>query len=477
MTAIISKNKQINKFLQGERDLALPFDLAFNESSVKDGSYFHCVEVLRLLPAKRLVLKASKDDQNVVIKIFVSSQKGEREYKKELRGHSLATASGVNVPKLISSYAQASGDYGLVYEFLDDAKSFGDEEIRNNKENIAELFKMMAKLHDYGIYQHDIHLDNILCKDNILFLIDFGSVLCKKEGKSLSKGVSLKNLAKLVAEFPPLEQDQLIKLLSFFYQLRQWAWHDKEESIFVKILKSARQKRRRDYLKKCFRNCTMTSYSRAFSREYAFRREFLQNIPIEKLNNIDQIMLEGEVLKAGNSVTVVRVTIEGIEIVIKRYNIKSVWHFLRRCLRASRAAISWENANLLEFISLPALKPLGFIERRVGWFRHTAYFMSEYQDAEELLDVYQRRQPTDSELDQINNIFLSLQSCQISHGDFKAQNLLINTQGKISLIDLDSMKQHKSDKAFQRAFDKDKKRFIRNWQDTKIKQIFTELIC
>lgn len=477
MTTIISKNKQINKFLQGERNLVLPFDLAFKESSAEDGDNFHCVEVLRLLPAKRLVLKASKDDQNVVIKIFVAAQKGEREYKKELRGHSFATASGVNVPRLISSHANPSEDYGLVYEFLDDAKSFGDEEIRNKKENITKLFKMMVKLHEYGIYQHDIHLDNILFKDNTLFLIDFGSVLCKNEGKPLSKRVSLKNLAKLVAEFPPLEQGQLIQLLSFYYQLRQWEWNNEELSLFVKMLKSAWQKRRRDFLKKCFRNCTMTIYGRDFSREYAFRREFLQNIPIDKFNNIDQIMSEGEILKSGNSVTVVRVTIDGIEIVIKRYNIKSVWHFLRRCLRASRAAISWKNANLLEFISLPALKPLGFIERRVGWFRHTAYFMSEYQDAEELLGVYQRREPTDSELDQINNIFLSLQSCQISHGDFKAQNLLINAQGKISLIDLDSMKQHKSDKAFQRAFDKDKNRFIRNWQDTKIKQIFTELIC
>jgi len=477
VTTIISKNKQINKFLQGERNLVLPFDLAFKESSAEDGDNFHCVEVLRLLPAKRLVLKASKDDQNVVIKIFVAAQKGEHEYKKELRGHSFATASGVNVPRLISSHANPSEDYGLVYEFLDDAKSFGDEEIRNKKENITKLFKMMVKLHEYGIYQHDIHLDNILFKDNTLFLIDFGSVLCKNEDKPLSKRVSLKNLAKLVAEFPPLEQGQLIQLLSFYYQLRQWEWNNEELSLFVKILKSAWQKRRRDFLKKCFRNCTMTIYGRDFSREYAFRREFLQNIPIDKFNNIDQIMSEGEILKSGNSVTVVRVTIDGIEIVIKRYNIKSVWHFLRRCLRASRAAISWKNANLLEFISLPALKPLGFIERRVGWFRHTAYFMSEYQDAEELLGVYQRREPTDSELDQINNIFLSLQSCQISHGDFKAQNLLINAQGKISLIDLDSMKQHKSDKAFQRAFDKDKNRFIRNWQDTKIKQIFTELIC
>jgi RIO-like serine/threonine protein kinase len=220
----------------------------------------------------------------------------------------------------------------------------------------------------------------------------------------------------------------------------------------------------------------MTVYGHDFSTEYAFRRDYFQSDVSDFINNIEQLMSKGESLKAGNSATVVKVMFDGKPIVIKRYNVKSFWHFVRRCLRQSRAAVSWRNANLLEFINLPTLKPVGFIENRKGWFRHTSYFISEYQDSEELLDVYQQRQPTENELEQIKTIFDLMQETKISHGDLKAQNLLIGPQGKVALIDLDAMQEHQAENKFQKAFNKDKQRFLRNWQDIEVKKMFTSLI-
>ena len=75
-------NQQIEAFLQGEKAFSLPFDLTLSKTSS-----FHCSEVLRLLPSKRLVLRAMQNDQNVVIKLFAAAKKGEREYNKEIRGH------------------------------------------------------------------------------------------------------------------------------------------------------------------------------------------------------------------------------------------------------------------------------------------------------------------------------------------------------------------------------------------------------
>ncbi len=464
-------NQQIEAFLQGEKSFDLPFDLTLSKNSG-----YQCSEVLRLLPSKRLVLRAMQNDQNVVIKLFSAAKKGEREFNKEIRGHALALAAGADVPSLISSHANVDGYYAVVYEFLDNAQSFADKAIWGNKDNILALFSLTAKLHEYGTYQDDIHFDNLMLRDGKLFLIDLGSVECEREGEPLSNAKSLKNLARLVAQFPPLEQAQIIQSLSHYYLLRNWQCNDEAHELFVKQLKQAWQRRKKEYLNKCFRTCTMTKYGRTFSAEYAFRRDFINEISVDLINDVEALMSQGDVLKAGNSATVVRVKIDGIDLVVKRYNIKNVWHLLRRTLRQSRAAVSWRNANLLEFIDLPTLKPLGFIERRQGWFRSVAYFISEYHQAEELLDVYHSRQPTESELEQINNIFLLMQNSQISHGDLKAQNLLIDAAGKVILIDLDAMQEHTSYRRFQRAFNKDKKRFIRNWQDMNIKETFTSLI-
>lgn len=477
MSEIASKNEQINRFFRDERNLELPFDLTIQESSIGEESHFHCIEALRLLPGKRLVLKAVKDRQNVLIKFFPPSPKGDRQYKAEVRGHALAVASGLNVPALILSYESVGEYYSVVYEFLDNAKPFSDQELWQSKDNIIKLFEMMVIMHEYGIYQHDIHLDNVLFKNDAISLIDFGSVWSEKKGKPLSRRKSLNNLAKLVTQFPPLDRPKIIRFVSLYYKLRQWQWDDKQLDIFFNNLNVFGKKRKKDSRKKSFRDCRRVKYGHDFLTEYAFLTEYIQNILTDELiENIDQIMAKGKILKAGNSLTVVKVIINDMPLVVKRYNMKNKWYLLKYCFRASRAAVLWQNANLLECIKIPTAKPFGFIERRIGWFRHTAYFIGEYQEAEELLDVYQRRSPTENELEKIKNIFLLLEENQISHGDINAQNLLINSQGEILLINLDSMKEHKNSAAFQRAFDKDKKRFIRNWKNLDTQKIFASLI-
>lgn len=474
MSTTSDKNEQLKQFLQGERTITAPFELTLSSSS--ESSKFHCLQVLRLLPSKRLVLRVNMNEQQVIIKLFATAKKGEREFNKELTGHALTKAAGVNVPALISSYSDEREYYAIAYDCLTEAKLFSDDKVRKNHEFVINALEMIAKMHEHGVCQQDIHLDNMLLKNDKLYLIDLGSVKCDTQGQALSKTKSLKNLALFVAQFYPLEQTDLIPLLDSYYQARSWQWNDDEQTHFLNVLKTTWTKRKQDYLSKCFRNCSMTEYSHDFSSETAFRRDYFHNGVDEFINNIEQLMSEGETLKAGNSATVVKVMFDGKPIVIKRYNVKSIWHFMRRCLRQSRAAVSWRNANLLEFINLPTLKPVGFIENRKAWFRHTSYFISEYHESEELLDVYQKRQPTDDELKQIKTIFDLMQKTQISHGDLKAQNLLIDDLGKVTLIDLDSMQEHQTNEQFQKVFNKDKKRFLKNWQDVKIKKKFESLV-
>lgn len=209
----------------------------------------------------------------------------------------------------------------------------------------------------------------------------------------------------------------------------------------------------------------MTGYQSSLSRQSAFRSDFLDGNTTQFVDQIEQWIEQGVPLKQGNSATVVKVEVAGQPIVIKRYNIKSAGHFLRRCLRPSRAAVSWRNANLLEFLDVPTAKPLGFIENRRFGLRHTAYFICEFNEARGLDEVYKDRDPTEQELAQIKTIFNRLQRDSISHGDMKASNFLLDNQGQISLIDLDAMTdKHCTEKAFNQAWLKDRARFMQNWQ-------------
>jgi serine/threonine-protein kinase RIO1 len=55
-----------------------------------------------------------------------------------------------------------------------------------------------------------------------------------------------------------------------------------------------------------------------------------------------------------------------------------------------------------------------------------------------------------------------LHQARITHGDFKATNLLWHAE-HVWLIDLDSMQFHKAEADYHRAWMKDRARFVRNW--------------
>lgn len=220
----------------------------------------------------------------------------------------------------------------------------------------------------------------------------------------------------------------------------------------------------------------MTAYNKSFFQEYSFRRSFFENDGEKFIQEIDNLVSNGQILKAGNSATVVEVNYGDKRLVIKRYNIKGFWHFLTRCYRPSRAAVSWRNGNLLQLLGIATPKPLGFIEKRIGWFRTKAYLICERGGGQEIATVFKYRIPTDKEQNQLKDMFAVFKKYQISHGDLKATNLLIKKKGQIQLIDLDAMQEYQNKNSFQIAFNKDKNRFMKNWENTEIKDLFNSLL-
>ena len=59
-------------------------------------------------------------------------------------------------------------------------------------------------------------------------------------------------------------------------------------------------------------------------------------------------------------------------------------------------------------------------------------------------------------------LFETLHVLRISHGDLKATNLLWHG-GRVFVIDLDALVQHRSGLAHARAWRRDRERLLRNW--------------
>ncbi len=218
---------------------------------------------------------------------------------------------------------------------------------------------------------------------------------------------------------------------------------------------------------------------RSFSCFYICNKNYFSPAFQQLLENPDEFM-KAHILKEDKTftTTVALVKIDNKSLVIKRYNLKSFFHALKRAIQPSRAARCWYYSHLLQTYNINTPAPIAMIEKRFGFLRRQAYFISEYILGPDGFYVF-RDHPTvaeDAKIYAKNTIELinSLHSLNISHGDFKASNFIYNNSVPY-LIDLDAMRQHKSRNKGKIKLEKDRKRFLLNWQDLPATEYFNDL--
>ncbi|MCJ7774557.1 MAG: hypothetical protein MUP22_15640, partial [Desulfobacterales bacterium] len=229
-----------------------------------------------------------------------------------------------------------------------------------------------------------------------------------------------------------------------------------------------KNRRKNEYLKKIYRECTEFVCKRGWNCFMVCVRENYTSEMSQLLDDPDHYMDSGKLLKAGNTATLALVKVDGRDVVVKRYNIKSFRHGLGRFFRPSRAWVSWRNSHLLRYMNICTPKPVALIERRWGPFRKNAYFITEYVQGVPLNHVFGGKRVNEFDMDAIVKktgvMIQSLFDLMIGHGDFKASNFIVAKDG-ITIIDLDVMKEYTFKWKFRHAFKRDYKRFMKNWED------------
>lgn len=453
--------------IKAQREVSVPFVV---QGKLDDGRIvdMEFIKLFRLLPGKRIVGLANCDGQRLLVKVFLGRQ-AKRYATKERSGMSHILLAGVRSPKFKwqASFVSGHGE-ALAMEYLEDAVSLQErwDQSSEDDERVDVLTRAMiiiAKLHNQGVVQTDIHLANFLMSEGRIYTIDGGGVTRKSE-PPLQEKASLDNLSWFFAQFFPRFDDLAQVVLPAYDAVRGWqADPGRVIDLHSQILAS-RDSRKRSYLDKAFRDCTRFRCESTFGRYLVCERSEFDEDMNTLLQDPDSFIEAGQVLKDGNSATVAKIDLKGRPLVVKRYNIKGPLHALSRAFRKSRAWTSWANAFHMEFLGIPSLKPLAMLERRVGPLRATAYFITEYIEGPDALAFMRDMKQTNGEPEALANLLQYLSNSRISHGDLKATNFLMASSGPV-IIDLDAMRQHKDPDQFQKAFNKDLDRFMKNWED------------
>lgn len=438
-----------------------------------NGDALVLLQRVREVPLKRWVCEAEWRGQRVFVKLFFG-QGAKRYAERDRHGVTALMHAKILTPSLLFSESQHALEI-LVFEAIPNSQTIESVWSRLQDEQRFQLAQslvaVLAQHHQAGILQTDLYLKNFLLADERIYTIDGDGI---RTFSSLSASHAEHNLARLLSKMDVLDVQAWLPQLLAAYRASNTSHSNQsspvqprpnqQQTLWARSLVFRTQAANAYANKKVFRSCTDVEVIHHLHLFQAVARS-LGSEAYPK--DVDALMGQGELLKGGNTCTVVQASMAGQPVVIKRYNIKSLWHGLGRSWRKTRAAVTWSNAHRLRLLGIPTPMPLALVEPRFFGLRGKAYFVSAYLEAPDVKQYFLST-PSQHQASQamlaIARLFLRLYLLKISHGDCKYSNIKL-LDGQPWLIDLDSMRQHRSQILAQKSHIRDLRRFMRNWKD------------
>jgi tRNA A-37 threonylcarbamoyl transferase component Bud32 len=418
--------------------------------------------LLRWLPQRRFVFRATLDGMPVLVKCF-PGLRGRRSLARERSGRLRLEASNLPAPREYLAAVVPSGSV-LVMEWISEARPL-DLSIPEQQRAAVCL---LAELHKSSLSHSDPHAGNFLLRSGLStpVLVDTGAIRarplwCRGRYRVRSEW---RELARLVVQCP---MDSLIadnegwtdrpeivrRLVETYCRRRGDEFREISPGAWSSLLRAARRDRVRRYLRKTLRSTTeFEQRDRPDARVFVLRAALSPALEAV-IADPAAAMASGESLKAGRSATVVRPR-GAPGLVIKRYNQRNLLQSLRRRL-APRARAAWRNGHHLALLGIPTARPLALIESNKG--AGTPYLVLE-DHGDCAIDRHARTAGVSERLAmRVSRLLLGLRRADIAHRDTKATNLLVTAEERVVLIDLDGMRSRLGGDPADAA------RFLANW--------------
>ncbi|MEZ5490055.1 MAG: lipopolysaccharide kinase InaA family protein [Gammaproteobacteria bacterium] len=429
--------------------------------------------ILRLLPGKRLVGVAHWQNRAVIIKLFYHRRRWSRHLQRELAGYALTEQCVLPVPQVLASgnLAGHKGGY-LISEYLSEGvglDSLVDEHAMDLDTHVRQALGLIARCHQQGLWQQDIHLGNFMALDGTMYLLDSAEFKSENPGMLLSEAQRLSNLALFFAQFSVYRDPRVRVMVEAYNSELPGNGAIADITNLQALIRQARERRLDKYQSKLFRETSAFHVEHRRDRRLLCNRKIMSEEFRDFLQNPDSYLEQGTLLKGGNTTTVGQVAVGGTDYVLKRYNIKNRLHGLRRMLRASRASRSWRSGLVLEMLGVTTARPLLMLEKRQAWYlRRESYILYELVKGQTVPEVLGSAglspQVRDRIFESFGQFLEVLRRYMISHGDLKASNF-IYANDELVLLDLDATTRHSLRLTFRRAFRKDLERFLKNFSE------------
>lgn len=458
-----------NDLCHADFQFATPFVLELEQGEL------YAEKIVRLMPGKRMVVFGVWRGVEVVAKLFFDKKNSERHFKADLAGIKSMQEYKIPTPALCYSGKDAENNIDVILlEKINhtqdlEALWFNHGAVETTVPLLHLLMIEIATQHVLGVRQQDLHLGNFLFARNVIYTLDGAQIEIQKN--MLQRQESIENVALLLSQLGAGVETLQISLFLHYAKARGWLVKPADMTEIKFQIRKCDVQRWQHYQKKIFRDSTDFIKIHRFGMQGAARRDcmgadlkaFMQD-PDSVFARTDAVML-----KNGRSSTVIKIQMDGRDVVVKRYNLKNAFHRMRRLFRQTRAAHSWRLAHKLKLFNLNTPLPIAYLE--TNWFgmRGKSYYLAEFvagTDVKEFLIPYAAQlYEVASVIKNVCTLLAALESIEVTHGDLKATNIIIDASQQPYLIDLDGAAEHFSAAGLKRAAQEEKQRFLRNFAD------------
>lgn len=469
-----------NELYEAQFAFNLPFQL-----ELKTGGVLLAEKIVRVVPKRRMVVFGVWQGKPVVAKLFFDPGHAKRHHEKDAAGVKLLQSHHILTPKIYHQDVSVDQCIDVIlYERIFAAKCLEDrwrakQSVEAMMPSMIAVIHVIAAQHSSGVMQHDLHLKNFILDEKNIYTLDGAQV--ESVGQPLSKKMSMKNLSLFLSQLGVGVLTQQIELFRHYAKARGWVTNEKDENNLRFLINHWNEHRWKRFEKKIYRECSHFSRFSDWDTVCMFDRRYASSELMHFMINPDCAFDHptSKILKDGRSSTVVQVTLDNRRFTVKRYNMKSFWHWLRRCLRPTRASKSWRMAQKLKLFFVATATPVAFIDWRYFGLRGQSYYITEFVSGEHAGEYFQRHQDqeekTSAMVQNIVALLKNLAKLDMTHGDLKMTNILIDNHEKPVLIDLDGAREHLNASSLQSAWREEIKRFLKNFDDMpKVKAMFVK---
>jgi tRNA A-37 threonylcarbamoyl transferase component Bud32 len=446
-----------------------PFELSVG------GSVLHCQSLLRTLPDSYLVIAGKWQEKAVVAKIFLQPfPLAWLAFKREMKGTKRLLAAGIMTPAILhAERLTRSGAFIILFEHLPQTVAFRTrfEKTTSHLERLTllrEWVQSIAQQHQAGIMQIDLPIKNLVYANSMLYTVNTASIRAQKKPLSIQK--SVKYFAAGLAELSFIDEPFRAEAIDGYLQRRGFPQISQIHQAIHREVTRCIKKRERKLPSSLLRTSAQFISEKNANYFWVCQQSYLNEEFRYFLQAPEQFLTspQARIIKTDKTTTVAAVPIADKWFVIKRYNVKSKSYRLKRTLTQTRAKKSWKSAHRLLFRGISTPPPVAMMEERRGALKGVSYFVCEYIAGTTAsayftphnIDLKEGRGVAREVLKVLNQLYVE----NISHGDLKASNILLNEKS-VFLIDLDAMRFHRNSYYFNFRTKKDKNRFMRNWQE------------